>query len=875
MIHMAVSALSWRREFSSGRARILDSMEFACEIFNWSEKQPMWRRDLMRRLAVAPTIDADAEQEILAAVIAEANGRPTTTELRSLALIDLPQAAGEPLTLTRLGDIVNVNGLAPEQEIAFGDGLNVLYGGTGAGKTGYTRVFKRTCRAVDDEQLLGDVYSGDTTPPSAMITITTATRVQELAIDLTQPGPPALAGIAVFDGRCADVYATRETVAFTPTPLRIFDRLASAQLRLREQVDARRDALERDRPSFSDIPLDTRARALVDALNAESDLAEIDRYATLSPSELERLAALDVELVQLEQSGPEALAAKATREAAALGGLSARIEELEGGLGVKAEGRLAQARAAVKATADAVELARPGAFSGEQVADTGSAGWRILWDAAREYAEHTCGSEFPPKQGDVCVLCQQPISAEAEARMAGFDAFVHGAIEREADKARVQLATALAEISGLKLAAVADLAGVGIVALDEPALHTKLEAFLAAVGPRAAALATGTEPPTLPKAPLEQLRALAAAREELAAQQLTLVDPAKKRALVDEARELRGRRFLGGRLDDIRVWHARLVEAALLARAHSGLDTTAITTKQHELTAHAVTDAMRQRMRAELDGLGFSDLAVELTCHGARGQTKVRAGITGVAVKPERVLSTGELRAVALALFLAEIASSSVDDPVVIDDPTLGFAPEHRRHFAKRLIEEAGKRQVVVLTHDLALVWELESRAKSAKVSCRCQSLRRVAGRPGIVRPDLPWVAAGVKQRRGDLNARIQTLDKLHRTGDDRYADETHLFVELLRETWERAFEERVLGGAVTRYEPAIHTQQLTKSAVDGEIVRRIEAGMSETSQWVHDQPRGGHGTVPPPDELRVALAQLDDFLAFLAKGAVTHIHAA
>ena len=135
--------------------------------------------------------------------------------------------------------------------------------------------------------------------------------------------------------------------------------------------------------------------------------------------------------------------------------------------------------------------------------------------------------------------------------------------------------------------------------------------------------------------------------------------------------------------------------------------------------------------------------------------------------------------------------------------------------------------------------------------------------------------ASGVKRRRADLNARIQTLEKRDRTGDERYEDESHLFVELLRETWERAFEERVLGGSVTRYEPAIHTQQLAKSAIDAEIVRRIDAGMSESSHWVHDQPRGGHGALPSPAELRSALEHLDEFLAYLAKGTASHIQAA
>jgi len=96
--------------------------------------------------------------------------------------------------------------------------------------------------------------------------------------------------------------------------------------------------------------------------------------------------------------------------------------------------------------------------------------------------------------------------------------------------------------------------------------------------------------------------------------------------------------------------------------------------------------------------------------------------------------------------------------------------------------------------------------------------------------------------------------------------DQARLAAELLRETWERSFEERVLNGAISRFEPAVQTKRLTKSAVDPDIVRRIEEGMTETSQWVHDQPRGGHAAVPTPDELKDALAHFDDFLAALPK---------
>jgi hypothetical protein len=35
------------------------SMELVQQIFDWSEKQPLWRRDVMRRLALTPALDSE------------------------------------------------------------------------------------------------------------------------------------------------------------------------------------------------------------------------------------------------------------------------------------------------------------------------------------------------------------------------------------------------------------------------------------------------------------------------------------------------------------------------------------------------------------------------------------------------------------------------------------------------------------------------------------------------------------------------------------------------------------------------------------------------------------------------------------------------
>jgi ABC-type multidrug transport system ATPase subunit len=54
-----------------------------------------------------------------------------------------------------------VNALAEDQSLKFGKNLTVVYGDNGAGKTGYIRILKDSCRARGQEKILGNVVSGD------------------------------------------------------------------------------------------------------------------------------------------------------------------------------------------------------------------------------------------------------------------------------------------------------------------------------------------------------------------------------------------------------------------------------------------------------------------------------------------------------------------------------------------------------------------------------------------------------------------------------------------------------------------------------------------------------------------------------------------
>ena len=64
-----------------------------------------------------------------------------------------PGAEREPVTLRSLMHHAGVNALAQDQTIRFGPHLTVVYGANAAGKSGYTRILKRACRARGAEEI--------------------------------------------------------------------------------------------------------------------------------------------------------------------------------------------------------------------------------------------------------------------------------------------------------------------------------------------------------------------------------------------------------------------------------------------------------------------------------------------------------------------------------------------------------------------------------------------------------------------------------------------------------------------------------------------------------------------------------------------------
>jgi hypothetical protein len=235
-----------------------------------------------------------------------------------------------------------------------------------------------------------------------------------------------------------------------------------------------------------------------------------------------------------------------------------------------------------------------------------------------------------------------------------------------------------------------------------------------------------------------------------------------------------------------------------------------------------------------------------------------------------RVVSEGEQRCLSIAAFFAEL--STADDPsgIVFDDPVSSLDYRWREGVARRLVQEAKTRQVIVFTHDVVFLLLLKQFSEEEGVEQLDQHVRQLSKGAGVCAEELPWVAMPVKKKIGHLKNEWQAADKLFRDGHQAaYEKEAKYLYGLLREAWERALEEVLLGGVVERFRPGIQTQQIgTIADITAEDCQTLDAAMTKCSKWLpgHDQAAAARAPVPEPAELGSDIGALESWVATIHK---------
>ncbi len=342
----------------------------------------------------------------------------------------------------------------------------------------------------------------------------------------------------------------------------------------------------------------------------------------------------------------------------------------------------------------------------------------------------------------------------------------------------------------------------------------------------------------------------------------------EKAKIETELQELNGRTILRKSQDQVLGEIDRKKKIAAYELCLNDTKTQGITSKSTAVTKVVVTEKLEKNFQEELKNLKFKQhVKVKLTdSGGALGNLYhklVLTGVRGVEVELPRVVSEGEQRCLSIAAFFAEL--STADDPsaILFDDPVSSLDYKWRDSVAKRLVEEAKNRQVMVFTHDVVFLLHLKQYAEEQKVDMLNQHVKQlpIIG-AGVCAQKMPWIAMTVKNRISVLKDKWQEANKLSRDSHQTpYEKEVAFIYGQLRESWERGVEEILLDGVVERFRVDVQTRQIKVIAdITPEDCQAVEGGMTKCSKWLsgHDQAAAAPEEIPKPDELKQDIEALE-----------------
>lgn len=851
-------------------------MSLINEVLSWSTTLPVWQKDAIRRLFQQEDL-TQQDHEDLYAMLKAAHGIPDPQNRRPIPLAaeHLPaKTTGVAIVLKAMHDLAHVNRIASGQSLTFSPtGITVIYGGNSSGKSGYSRVLKRACRARDQAE---DVLTDATDPseqssiPEATFDIEIGTTPKSAKWRRGTPSPDELSTIAVLDAHCARAYLKEGEAAYLPYGMDIVVNLADKVIpQLSKKLEQEINGVSVDVIPFNHLLGQTAVGGLVASLSHKTDPTELNTLAMLSEAEISRIAELKA---VLSEADPKAKAQEHRLSAERIKDLAAKVDTAFVWVKDETVAKLQSICDAALVAEEAEKAAARILQAGEKLLPgTGEQVWKSLFEAARkfstEFAYH--GHPFPyTDNGAVCPLCQQPL-ADAGERLKRFEQYIQDDAAKVANEKRQQLDAEKTKIERADITIgqnkpleeelrQLDRTIVSTITDFEASIKARRSWMLKAIAPHC-----WDNMPQLSENPRRTLRGLAA-RQLIAARTFRkAADETKKKELRIECDELIAHSNLKTSLKPILVLLDRMKFKASLEKCNNDLDTRPISNRSRELATNVVTPSLKKAIDDEFQTLGIEHIKTKLNQRSERGKIQYSLLLDlPTAAKLEAILSEGEQRAIAIASFLAELQLAGHQGGIVFDDPVSSLDHHRRMHVAKRMVREAAHRQVIVFTHDTAFLGELLDQIELQKVDYLIRHLEWANGVPGYVTDGLPWRHQGYKER---LNALSQKCSRIAKDWpahpNERDCARISLQYSFLRATIERVIQDVVFNGVVKRYRDWIRVDCL-----DG-IVGVTEANCREIKRLhrrccdfteAHDPSSVKNVPAPTPAELDADVTALE-----------------
>lgn len=841
------------------------------DIFRWLTKRPTWQRNLFQRVVRNQAIDNSYIEQLVDLLVASETVAPETP---ALTVDELPQGGDmkESIAICSVGDLQGVNALLGGQTLEFSPtGMTIVYGDNGSGKSGYARLLKKIVGARHHEKILSNVFTNERCAQSAQINYRCGD-TDQAATWSKKFNDTTFGRVHFYDEACGNDYLQNETeLSYRPSVLGLLDRLVELVDQVSSEIGKRITVEEAKQFSLPNVPDGTSAANFLSELSDRTDPHSLDQL-------LEAHQDLDKEIQEYRQEEARLQATDPTKEKTRLlavakdaEALAAHLESIENTISPAAANRILALKQTAMELRTSAEKVSSNSFANEPLPGVGSQTWRAMWEAAERYAQEEAypDRDFPATEDDdVCVLCQQPLAQDAQARLRRFHSYVHDSVQQQAKKAERTYSAAVEQLKTFEVTTPEILSWLDHF-VDNDVLSKDILVAALDVAARAKErilerLQDNTDESWVELAAVDisLLRSLATVKRNEA--NGIDVDSFRKNlaSVVKKRQECEGLQKLGVVKEEIINEIERLKRVSLLDSKKREASTAPVTRQSSTLAKNYVTKTVSEHFLYEANNLRLEHVVLS-DPKGVKGAIRQIPALKGTSdASTMQVLSEGEQTAAGLAGFLTEVYFDDSKSAVIFDDPMSSLDHQRRSNAAARIVELAQDRQVIVFTHDLIFLAELVKCADHFGVDIFEQTIQRNGVKqPGLIISEFPWKAKNVKMRIGDLREDLARIKKRRDSlSADEYEKLTSEWAGRLSETWERLIRSEVIYRIVDRSTTEVRPKLVRILAqITEDDYQDFDASYSVVSTWTrrHDKSEEFSYVAPEPEEMEYELNHL------------------
>ena len=600
--------------------------------------------------------------------------------------------------------------LANEQTIEFSNDITLLYGKNGSGKSSYFRILNEIVGGNHKTELRPNIYSETYYPINVELTYTVGSNTESLSWDGSTRAVSPLTLLSVFDSNYTKTFLQKrsaDSAIVLPYGLHLFTALTTTMDNMKGRLQTEIDSVLRTVPTINTDGLsEDVCRILTQQTYRTNQKKYIqDRYI-FSEEQSTELQQQEQQLKVLKETNFEDKIKLSASEKSEYDSLYQHF--------IRVQRNIQEYTSQIKTIVEKILVTRKAheeiklkiAILNE-IGNTNSNEWKTFIEAGNAFVNS--GN----LEKGICPYCRQPIINGAVDIIAAYSTYL-------SDKSYSELNELLKVKQKLKQ-------NISLLSID----YSISEQFKELINNRANGVAlyskiqqvlnTCTELKTHLLEVLECEQNVNASNSEFSDSLFVSLleiceeyksnianlqeELTKKNQLVTELSErmkpLIERNTISKQKDLFVDWFDKMHIIEELKKCQTELSTRTISTLAKTASQTLVTENLKSKFQEELDFLDLKKLSVELSDAGAlRGQSFMQLRLINNNSVTD-VLSEGEQKGVALALFIAERRMQLSHNPIILDDPVNSLD-----HFiTAKLVERLSTldNQIIIFSHDLLL----------------------------------------------------------------------------------------------------------------------------------------------------------------------------